>query len=80
MLASNDGRAPYLIMGFEGPLAGVSSAELSRRLLEGEPRIFLAPRAGNVLWAGAENLRDGEAEIVGARLARVHADLAPARS
>ncbi|WP_374446449.1 PLP-dependent transferase [Stella sp.] len=80
MLASNDGRAPYLIMGFEGPLAGVSSAELSRRLLAGEPRIFLAPRAGNVLWAGAENLRDGEAEIVGARLARVLADLAPARS
>ena len=33
------------------------------------------PRAGNALWAGAENLRDGEAEIVAAGLARALAGM-----
>ena len=71
MLTSNEGRAPYLILGFAGPLAGLSAPDISRRLLEGRPRIFMAPRAGNVIWAGAENLRDGEEAVVADRLAAI---------
>lgn len=76
---SNEGRAPYLMIGFENSLAGITTASVSQRLLEGAPRIFLAAHRGNVLWAGAECLQDGEAEIVGDRLAAVIRDLSNTR-
>ena len=70
-LISNEGRAPYLLIGFEGPLASVDSKDISAALLAGDPRVFVAAHHGNTLWLGAETLRAGEAEIVARRLREV---------
>lgn len=67
-LVSNEGRAPYLMIGFEGQLAKIRGEEVSDRLMAGIPRIFVAARHDNTLWVGAENLRNDEAEIVASRL------------
>lgn len=67
-LISNEGRAPYLLIGFEGPVAHLKTQDVSEALLAGDPRIFVAAHHGNTLWVGAENLRPGEADIVACRL------------
>ena len=74
-LVSNEGRAPYLLVGFEGPLAGVQATDVSAALLAGEPRVFVAAHHGNTLWLGAETLRDGEADVVARRLGETLAAL-----
>ncbi len=68
-LNSNEGRAPYLSIGFERALGHLEAQAVSDALLDGEPSIFIAAHHGNSLSVGAETLRDGEAEIVGRRLA-----------
>ncbi|MEM7222991.1 MAG: hypothetical protein AAF495_08450 [Pseudomonadota bacterium] len=67
-LISNEGRAPYLLLGFEGPLAGLQAEDISKALLAGEPRIFVAAHHGNTLWLGAENLHDSESPVVARQL------------
>ncbi len=69
-LISEEGRAPYLLLSFEGPLAGLAPAVLSERLMADRPRIFAAVHHGPALWLGAECLKDGEAETVGRRLVK----------
>ena len=67
-LISNEGRAPYLLIGFDGPLAGLKATAISEALLAGEPRVFVAAHHGNSLWVGAENLRDRDIPVVGQKL------------
>ena len=68
-LVSDVGRAPHLLVSFEDPIAHVMPQTVSDALLAGAPRVFVGAHLGPALWLGAENLRDGEAEIVGRRLA-----------
>jgi len=75
-IVSNEGRAPYLMLGFAGPLAALQTTEVSRHLLAGTPRVFVAAHRGNLLWVGPENLREGEAETVARRLVEVIAGFA----
>ncbi len=70
-LISNEGRAPYLLVGFEGRLAGIKAEDISDRLMAGEPRVFIAAHHDNTLWVGAESLGDNDAERVAGRLGEV---------
>ena len=68
---SNEGRAPYLMLGFDGPLASLTTKEVSEQLLEGNPRVFMAPYRGNVLLIGPEGLRDDQPKVVARKLLEI---------
>lgn len=67
-LISNEGRAPYLVLGFDGPLGEIQAEDISERLMAGNDRVFVAAKSNNTLCLGAENLPDGHVGLVARRL------------
>ncbi|MFP6742705.1 MAG: hypothetical protein VCD33_13955 [Alphaproteobacteria bacterium] len=67
-LISNEGRAPYLLIGLVGPLDGTRADNISERLMAGNTRVFIAAKSNNTLCLGAENLPADDVESVARRL------------
>jgi D-glucosaminate-6-phosphate ammonia-lyase len=67
-LVSNEGRAPYLLVGFEGPLGETRADDISARLMADDERIFVAAKSNNTLCLGAENLCADDVGLVARRL------------
>jgi uncharacterized pyridoxal phosphate-dependent enzyme len=65
---AGDGRAPYLMVSFDGSQSALTPAAVSASLMKSAPRVFIAAHWNNAIWIGPETLQEGEASIVAEQL------------